>query len=158
MWQGTVRKAGVWVGGGSFLLHMHGLSSSRFRFADPFTAQKPTMAPDSGLSRQGTRRSAQVYWIPPLGPPGLELCTAILGLKTGPPKRGISPRERGSDREALQKAGGRCFPGDVPPGVGPALAPPHPGPAPSNLAPCRPCIPLCTPIWRVWPPVSAGLS
>ena len=49
MWQGTVRKAGVWVGGGSFLLHVHGLSSSRFRFVDPFTAQKPTMAPSCSV-------------------------------------------------------------------------------------------------------------
>ena len=63
------------------------------------------MAPDLGLCCQGTRRSAQKGFLGTSsgsGRPGT--LHSHFGFENRPlPQRGISPRERGSDLEALQK-------------------------------------------------------
>ena len=91
MWQGTVKKAGVWVGGGSFLLQVRRPGSGLL--APLLLRSLPWLPTWASVARAPGALHRKVSWVPPLGIPGLELCTAISGLKTGPLKRGIFPRE-----------------------------------------------------------------
>ena len=62
----------------------------------------------------------KVSWVPPLGLAGLELCTAILGLKTAPSPQGGSLRgSEGVTPRPCRKSRRARFPGGIPPGVGP---------------------------------------